>query len=40
LKVTEAWLLGSSDDDSPSDPPRPFGVRFGGVVEADLQDLA
>lgn len=34
LKVTEAWLLGSSDDDSPADPPRPFGVRFGGVVEA------
>jgi len=33
LEVSESWLLGTSDDDSPpSDPPR--GVAYGGIVEA------
>jgi SOS-response transcriptional repressor LexA len=34
LRVSEAWLLGNSSDDAEPAVERPFGVRFGGVVEA------
>jgi SOS-response transcriptional repressor LexA len=34
LKVSESWLLGNSSDDGEPDIEKPFGVRFGGVVEA------
>lgn len=32
LDVSESWLMGSTDD--PDIEPAPFGVLFGGVVEA------
>lgn len=34
LKVSESWLLGTTDDDAPPPEGQPFGVRFGGIVEA------
>jgi SOS-response transcriptional repressor LexA len=34
LKVSEAWLLGASEDNDEPTPESPFGVRFGGIVEA------
>lgn len=40
LDVSESWLMGSTDD--PAYDPPPFGVRFGGTVEAGAfrtQDL-
>jgi len=40
LDVSESWLMGSTDD--PANDTMPFGVRFGGTVEAGAfrtQDL-
>ena len=34
LDVSEAWLLGVSDEPGAATKPSPFGVRFGGIVEA------
>jgi SOS-response transcriptional repressor LexA len=34
LGVSESWLMGTSDDEGSAPEERPFGVRFGGIVEA------
>ena len=34
LKVNESWLLGTTEEQGEPHVEKPFGVRFGGVVEA------
>jgi SOS-response transcriptional repressor LexA len=34
LGVNESWLLGTSDEPADTSNDKPFGVRFGGIVEA------